>query len=212
MSDKLLRLGLLAASTVIIPAVPASGQGPPLRAGLTSELSIGAVPGAVYHWELYNGEPADFAGSPGDCPEGSACFADGINNRPTVYIQWNHQGVYFWKSTVITAEGCSNFKVGRIVVGDLTETENPLECRVISNPSVNGVIRFRIRVPRESETVIELYSPAGQLVGRMDCGPIGPGTREEVRLPMTLAQGLYFYRILTDLETVSGRVVVVPVY
>jgi hypothetical protein len=203
---------MIATAMAAFPAASASGQALPWRAGLTSELSVAPLKGAIYIWELYAGTPEDFAAVAGTCPDDGACFADGNNNSPTVRIRWLRPGVYFYKTSIITAGGCTNFKVGRIEVSDLSGTGHSPEFLLTSGTSADGMIRFRIRLQKSSAVIIELFTAAGQLVERIGGQTVEADVETVIPVSARLPQGIYLYRILTESESVSGRVAVVPVY
>lgn len=84
-------------------------------AGETTELSVEAVSGEVYTWELYNvAQGVDFAVEAGNCDTSQAFFVQG-NTGSAVEVTWVKPGTYFYK---VTAENSctNNIKVGKVVV------------------------------------------------------------------------------------------------
>jgi hypothetical protein len=82
--------------------------------GKIDTLDVVAIPGDTYLWELYTDPPPDFATTPGDVTT-QAIFIGG-NTGPMVMVQWIVPGVYFYKVTAWSPNGCMNLKVGKIEV------------------------------------------------------------------------------------------------
>ena len=82
--------------------------------GDTTPLSVVAVPGNTYMWELYSDGTVNFAVVPGNCPPSSADFVGG-NTGASVNVKWLKTGIYFFKVTA--SDGCTNnLKIGMIEV------------------------------------------------------------------------------------------------
>ena len=75
--------------------------------GETTTLSVIEVPYESYSWELYNDSTVDFASVPGTCPPALADFVGG-NIGPSVQVEWNEPGIYFYKVTAWNITGCTN--------------------------------------------------------------------------------------------------------
>ncbi|HNW77141.1 MAG TPA: hypothetical protein PKJ28_09680 [Bacteroidales bacterium] len=105
-------LALLPLVTTMAPVVAQDT----VYAGQSSTLSVTAIPGDTYVWELYEDVSAvNFATDPGNCPPTDANFM-GTNTGPTVNVMWLTQGTYFYKVTA-SRGGCTmNLKVGKMVV------------------------------------------------------------------------------------------------
>jgi len=108
---------LLVAIPLLLAMAPAMAQTNNVFPGQTSELSVVAMPGDTYTWELYNAVTGvNFATVPGNCPQTEAYFTGGINTGPVVHVTWLKPGTYFYKITA-RKSGCSmNLKVGKIIV------------------------------------------------------------------------------------------------
>jgi len=122
----LLRL-LLVAIPLLMAMAPAVAQ-TSVYTGQATELSVVAVPGDTYSWELYeNVTGVNFATDPGNCPVSDAYFTGGINTGSVVNVTWLKAGTYFYKVTAKRSGCTSNLKVGKIVVIDATPTALLLE-------------------------------------------------------------------------------------
>ena len=85
--------------------------------GQSTILSVVAIPGDTYTWELYNDVTGlNLASSPGNCPAQSAVFDGGNNTGPAVSVTWLEAGTYFYKVTANRAGCTSNLKLGKIIV------------------------------------------------------------------------------------------------
>jgi hypothetical protein len=88
--------------------------------GETTPLSVVAVPGNTYLWELYSDGSVNFAVVPGNCPTSSAGFVGG-NTGPNVNVKWLKSGIYFFKVTA--SDGCTNnLKIGIVEVKEALPT------------------------------------------------------------------------------------------
>ncbi len=117
----LLRL-LLVAIPLLMAMAPAVAQ-TSVYTGQSTELSVVAVPGDTYSWELYeNVTGVNFATDPGNCPVSDAYFTGGINTGTVVNVTWLKAGTYFYKVTAKRSGCTSNLKVGKIVVIDAIPT------------------------------------------------------------------------------------------
>lgn len=102
---------LLVAIPVLMALAPAMAQNT-VCVGQTSELSVVAVPGDTYEWELYTDPPPNFATTPGNVTT-EAVFIGG-NTGPMVRVQWLVPGIYFYKVTATRAGCTNNLKVGKM--------------------------------------------------------------------------------------------------
>lgn len=120
----ILRL-LLVVIPVLLSMAPAMAQTKNVFVGQSVELSVVAIPGDTYVWELYNtATNVNFASDAGNCPPTVAIFTGGINTGPVVHVTWLNPGTYFYKVTA-QRSGCSmNLKVGKIIVGNSLLTIN----------------------------------------------------------------------------------------
>ena len=90
--------------------------------GETTPLSVVAVPGDSYTWELYSDPTVNFAKVAGNCPVTSAEFVGG-NTGPVVNVKWLKAGTYFFKVTAVNATNCTNnLKIGIVIVKDALPT------------------------------------------------------------------------------------------
>jgi hypothetical protein len=107
---------LLVAIPIMAALAPAMAQ-VTVSVGGTSQLSVQAISGDSYKWEIYNTVTGlNLAVIPGNCPLSEAFFVDGIDTGQTVNITWLTPGTYFFKVTA-THEGCSNnLKLGKVIV------------------------------------------------------------------------------------------------
>ncbi len=88
--------------------------------GDTTPLTVVAVPGNTYLWELYSDGTVNFATVPGNCPATSADFVGG-NTGPAVNVKWIKTGIYYFKVTA--SDGCTNnLKIGMIEVKEALPT------------------------------------------------------------------------------------------
>ncbi len=107
-----LLLFILAAMAV----APSMAQTNTVYAGQTSQLSVVEVPGGSYTWDLYIDDVSiNFGIVPGNCPVTSAHF-NGSNTAAVVSVTWLIPGVYYYKVTIVNAEGCSNIAIGMMTV------------------------------------------------------------------------------------------------
>ena len=122
----ILRL-LLAVIPLLASMAPAMAQNT-VYAGQTSTLSVVAVPGETYEWELYNNVASlNLAVIPGNCPVSDAFFVGGINTGPSVQVTWLVPGTYYWKITATTS--CTN----NIAIGEMIVL-NALPTAIIDQP------------------------------------------------------------------------------
>ena len=106
---------LLVAIPLLMAMAPAMAQNT-VYAGQTSTLSVVAVPGETYEWELYdNVTNLNLAVVPGNCPITEAFFVGGINTGPIVQVTWLVPGTYHWKVTT-TSSCTNNIAIGRMIV------------------------------------------------------------------------------------------------
>lgn len=111
----LLILALLPGWLSIAPATAQSGN--VVYAGEVSELSVIAVPGDTYVWDLYNDPNVNFANTGGNILPQQANFVDGINIGASVRVHWLQPGTYFFRVMAFGPDGCSNnLRVGIIEV------------------------------------------------------------------------------------------------
>ncbi|MBK7171931.1 MAG: hypothetical protein IPH84_01575 [Bacteroidales bacterium] len=88
-----------------------------VSAGQTYNLSVIAVPGDTYSWELYNEvDGINLANTPGNCPNSEAFFLNGVSTGPDVSVTWLIPGTYFYKVTASRAGCTMNLKVGKMTV------------------------------------------------------------------------------------------------
>jgi len=82
--------------------------------GQTTQLGVDQNTGDTYEWELYNDSTVNFAQINGVT---SAIYANivGSNNTPTVSVQWNKPGEYFFKVTA-KSSCTNNLKIGKMKV------------------------------------------------------------------------------------------------
>jgi hypothetical protein len=116
----ILRL-LLAVIPLLASMAPAMAQNT-VYAGQTSTLSVVAVPGETYGWELYdNVASLNLAVVPGNCLPAEAFFVGGINTGTSVQVTWLIPGTYYWKITATTS--CTNnMAFGEMIVLDALPT------------------------------------------------------------------------------------------
>ena len=85
--------------------------------GQSTTLSVIAIPGDTYTWELYNDVSGlNLASTPGNCPSQSAVFDGGINTGPAVSVTWLEAGTYYYKVTANRGGCTSHLKLGKIIV------------------------------------------------------------------------------------------------
>ncbi len=111
------RLALVVLLPLLMAMAPATAQ-TVVYQGDTTPLSVVAVPGNTYSWELYSDPTVNFAKVPGNCPVTSAEFVGG-NTGPSVNVKWLKAGTFFFKVTAVDATNCTNnLKIGMIIVKD----------------------------------------------------------------------------------------------
>jgi len=107
---------VLAAGMLLLAVAPAMAQTNTVYAGQTSDLSATVVNGETYTWDLYTDDVSiNFGIVPGNCPPATAYFTSG-NTGPVVSVTWLIPGVYYYKVTVVNANGCSNIALGMMTV------------------------------------------------------------------------------------------------
>ena len=106
---------LLVLVPLLMAMAPAMAQDT-VYVGQSKDLSVIAIDGDTYVWELYKDVSAiNFAIDPGNCLPGDADFT-GSSTGPTVNVLWKKSGTYFFKVTA-TRPGCTNnLKVGKMIV------------------------------------------------------------------------------------------------
>ena len=115
------RLALVVLLPLLMAMAPAMAQ-TVVYQGDTTPLSVVAVPGDTYTWELYSDPTVNFAKVPGNCPVTSAQFVGG-NTGPSVNVKWLKAGTYFFKVTAVNATNCTNnLKIGVVIVNDALPT------------------------------------------------------------------------------------------
>ena len=117
--NKLLYTTRCKAWTLILPLLlamaPAMAQ-TVVYVGDTTPLSVVAVSGDTYQWELYSDGTVNFATTTGNCPVTSATFTGG-STGPVVGVKWLKTGTYFFKVTAYDPAHCTNnLKIGMITV------------------------------------------------------------------------------------------------
>ncbi len=171
----ILRL-LLVVIPVLLAMAPAVAQTNNVFVGQSVELSVEAIPGDTYNWELYTDDTGiNYAGIPGNCPQADATFDGGITTDPVVHVTWLSPGTYFFKVTS-QRSGCTmNLKVGKIIV----ELISPIVSLSIDNSSscigqsisiaVTNIgdplssLTYRITKPDASTEQITLDNSSGDL-------------------------------------------------
>jgi hypothetical protein len=106
---------LMIVISLVLAVAPAMAQDT-VYTGQTTDLSVVAIPGDTYVWELYNDVTGiNFATDPGNCPPAEAYFTGG-STGPLVNVMWLNQGTYFYKVTAFRGNCTMNLKVGKMVV------------------------------------------------------------------------------------------------
>ena len=119
---------LLVAMLLVTALAPAMSQNT-VYAGQTTNLTVTAVPGEAYLWELYdNVTSQNLALVPGNCPVTEAFFVGNIITGPVVQVTWLVPGTYYFKVTATT--NCTN----NIAIGEMIVL-NPLPTAVLSVPA-----------------------------------------------------------------------------
>ncbi len=109
----IIRLALVVMLPLLMAMAPAMAQ-TVVYEGDTTPLSVTAVPGNTYLWELYSDGSVNFATVPGNCPTTSADFVNG-NTGASINVKWLKSGIYFFKVTA--SDGCTNnLKIGIVEV------------------------------------------------------------------------------------------------
>lgn len=121
-----LLLALLPAWLAVAPSTARAAT--VVYAGEVSELSVVAVPGDTYVWDIYNDPNVNFANTDGNILPGQAYFVDGINTGPTVHVHWLEPGIYFFRVMAFDPTGCTNnLRVGIFEVLPSFPTANFLD-------------------------------------------------------------------------------------
>jgi hypothetical protein len=197
----ILPIWLLAFLPVMLSVAPAMAQSPPVYAGQSSVLSVEAVPGDTYTWELYNDVTGiNFATDPGNCPIDQAVFAGGINTGPSVTVNWLKPGIYFFKVTAVNTCPTNNLEVGMIEVKEALPTAilsiNPEEVCVgdVANLSVAFTGKepwsFKLQVKDANGITIQEFKDITDLNNPLII-PVGPAiTTEYTVIEVTDANGV----------------------
>jgi len=183
----ILRL-ILVAIPVLLAMAPAVAQTNNVFVGQSVELSVDAIPGDTYTWELYNDDTGiNYATTPGNCQLSDASFDGSIATGPVVHITWISPGTYFYRVTA-QRSGCTmNLKVGKIVVELISPTvglslDNASTCIGQSTSiAVTNIgdplqsITYRIIKPDASMEQITINNSSGDL-SSIPFTPISAGT------------------------------------
>lgn len=84
--------------------------------GQTTTLHVDPEPGATYYWELYDTGSVNFASTPGNVTDDQAEFVGGKRTGPSVEVIWHEPGLYFYKVSSTSIDGCNNAKIGKIEI------------------------------------------------------------------------------------------------
>ncbi len=120
---------------------------------------------------------------------------------------WNSEGIFMLSLRQISPKGCSgNFQTGQVVV------TRALDMKVYPNPIYGRDIKFQLTIPVNSDVVIDLFAPTGQLVARIFEGFVSGGETQTITYNRPLPQGTYSFRIKTDYLTFSSRLILITQY
>jgi hypothetical protein len=122
---------------------------------------------------------------------------------------WNLEGTY--ELTLIQVPACggvSEMKTGQVIV-DIVPT---FTFTIFPNPLFGPELRFRLTVAVSSLVTIDLFESNGQLISRVFAGQIQAGESKVIAYYNNLPQGIYWYRIRTEKQTSSGRLIVIRTF
>ncbi len=80
-------------------------------------------------------------------------------------------------------------------------------CRVFPNPT-SGLLRFSFTLTEPAVISIEIVNSLGQKIKGPESGYLSSGTHEIIWNASHLPDGIYFYRLQTNSQTASGRIVI----
>jgi len=207
---------VFAAGTVLSDHAPAQlvGKGlqQPVYRGQTTELGIAAQPNSTYYWSLYSDSSCDFALKRGDCNREDAWFSDSISNRSAVKVKWNKAGTYFYKVLIINSDGCTNFKIGKMIILSHPISAPDPDIRIYPNPSYQEDLCFQLMLAVDAQVTIDLFSPNGQQICRIFDGYLPGGELTAVTYKNELSQGIYLYKIRAGDRVKSGKILVMRQY
>jgi hypothetical protein len=205
-----------AVGTVLSDHAPAQLEGKhlqqPVYKGQTTELGIAAQPNSTYYWSLYNDSSCDFALKKGDCTWEDAWFTDSISNQSAVNVKWNKAGTYFYKVLIINSDGCTNFKIGKMIILSHPISAPDPDIRIYPNPSYREDLIFQIMLAEDALVVIDLFSPNGQQVCRLFENYLPGGELAAITYKNELSQGIYLYKIRAGARLLSGKILVLRQY
>jgi hypothetical protein len=180
----------------------------PVYKGQTTELGIAAQPNSTYYWSLYNDSSCDFARTMGNCNLDGAWFTDSISDRSAVNVKWDKAGTFFYKVLIINSDGCSNFKIGKMVILSRPVSAPDPDIRVYPNPSYREDLRFQIILAESASVTIDLYTPNGQQICRLFEGYLPGGELTAITYKNELSQGIYLYTVRAGDRIKSGKILV----
>jgi hypothetical protein len=86
------------------------------------------------------------------------------------------------------------------------------EIKIFPNPLSGENVTFQITMPVGSLVQVDLFSPNGQLIGRLFDDYIPGGISRTITYPNNLPQGIYPYQIRTEKQIVNGRIIILRQY
>ncbi len=105
--------------------------------------------------------------------------------------------------------------------GNVRLNPNPARASLEFNPSYNlsvypnpspGPVNFKITVDNGAMATLDLFTPGGELVGRLFEGHINAGETKVIPYRSYMPQGVYRYRAIIGNEVKWGNVIIITVY
>ena len=201
----------LVGTGLVLPAAgpdgSAAGQAIITGCGEITDTRVAPLHGTAYHWSVHGSKDTASGPDPAPCHPDEAVFIGGIDDGPSVSIRWMKAGTYFIKTVALNPEGCPNIRYTVVQV-----VPEAMEVSVFPNPVTNDEVTFRVTLQRETHASILIQSTESGLIAPVFDGLITAGETRTVTWKSWLPQGVYAYRILTDREVRSGRLVMIRIY
>jgi len=114
---------------------------------------------------------------------------------------WAAPNNYYFKGT-----GISGVEVGKIIIGK--KNSEPVLAQNRPNP-VKTTTRIEFALPRAGDVSLKLYNVSGQEVKALVNGSMGAGSHSASLNAQELSEGVYFYRLAFEGQSLSKKLVVV---
>jgi len=114
---------------------------------------------------------------------------------------WAVPNNYYYKGAM-----GSGIEVGKIVIGK--DYSQPVLAQNRPNPT-KGTTRIEFALPRAGDVSLKLYNVSGQEVKALVNGSMGAGSHSASLNTQELSEGVYFYRLAFEGQSLSKKLVVV---